>query len=229
MQKDIRSSFAEAYRSVRTALQFSTRDGAPRRFIVTSTSAGDGKSTTALSLAINFSQTGRPVLLIDGDLRNPSLHKSLGTDNTRGLSNYLSGDLPVLAGVRTTAIPNLFLIPTGPLPPNPVELLSGPKLPALLDQLAERFSHIIIDSPPVLGLADALVLGNQVGIVLYVVASGSTKKAHAKVALKRLRLAGVTPIGAVMTKVRLRDGMYGYESAYYYYGSTNEVPALPKA
>ena len=229
LHRDLRSSFAEAYRSVRTALQFSTRDGAPRRFIVTSTSAGDGKSTTALSLAINFSQTGRPVLLIDADLRNPSLHKSLATDNSRGLSNYLSGDLPILAGVRTSTIPNLFIIPTGPLPPNPVELLSGPKLPALLEKLGERFAHIIIDAPPVLGLADALVLGNQVGTVLYVVAAGSTKKAHAKVALKRLRLAGVTPIGVVMTKVDLRDGMYGYESAYYYYGSTNAVPALPKA
>jgi succinoglycan biosynthesis transport protein ExoP len=230
LQKDIRSSFAEAYRSARTALQFSSREGAPARFVVTSTTAREGKSTTALSLAINFAQTGRPVLLIDADMRNPSLHKSLSTDNSRGLSNYLSSDLPVLAGVRTTAIPNLFVIPTGPLPPNPVELLSGPKLPALLAQLGKRFAHIVIDAPPVLGLADALVLGNQVGVVVYVVASGHTKKAHAKVALKRLRLAGVNPIGAVMTKVSLRDGLYGYDSAYYYYGSTNnEMPALPKA
>ena len=110
----------------------------------------------------------------------------------------------------------------------PVFSMSGPKLPALLAQLGERFTHVIIDAPPVLGLADALVLGNQVGAILYVVAAGSTKKAHAKVALKRLQLAGVTPIGAVMTKVDLRDGMYGYESAYYYYGSTSDVAALPK-
>jgi len=115
------------------------------------------------------------------------------------------------------------------LPPNPVELLSGPKLGALLAQFGETHPHIILDSPPVLGLADAMVLGNHVGAVLYVVASGSTKKGHVKVALKRLRLAGVTPIGTVMTKVRLADGMYGYESAYYYYGSTNDAPALPRA
>jgi capsular exopolysaccharide synthesis family protein len=229
IQNESRSSFAEAYRSVRTALQFSTRDGAPTKFVVTSTASGDGKTTTALSLAIHFAQARRPVLLIDADLRNPSLHRSLGANNSRGLSNYLSSDIPVLAGIRTTPIQNLFLIPTGPLPPNPVELLSGPKFPAILAQLGKRFSHIIIDSPAVLGLADALVLGNQVGAVLYVVASGTTKKAHAMAALKRLRRAGITPIGAVMTKASLRDGMDGYESAYYYYGSTNAMPALPKA
>jgi capsular exopolysaccharide synthesis family protein len=226
---DVRSSFAEAYRSVRTALQFSTSEGAPKRLIVTSTSAGDGKTTTALSLAINFAQTGRPVLIVDADLRNPSLHRNLGIENSKGLSNYLSSDMPATSVLQQTTIPNLSVITSGPLPPNPVELLSGPKLGALLAQCGETHAHIILDSPPVLGLADAMVLGNHVGAVLYVVASGSTKKGHVKVALKRLRLAGVTPIGTVMTKVRLADGMYGYESAYYYYGSTNDAPALPRA
>ena len=227
--KDVRSSFAESYRSVRTALQFSTSQGAPRQFAVTSTSAGDGKTTTALSLAINFAQTGRPVLLIDADLRNPSLHRSLDVDNQVGLSNYLAGDKAPEEAIQPTEIPNLFVMTSGPQPPNPVELLSGPKLPALLAELGQRYEQIILDSPPVLGLADAMVIGNQVGTVLYVVSSGSTKKAHAKAALKRLKLAGVTPIGAVMTKVNLLDGSYGYESAYYYYGSVNEAPALPKA
>ncbi len=223
---DVRSSFAEAYRSVRTALQFSTREGAPRQIVVTSTTAKEGKSTSALALAINFAQTGRSVLLIDADLRSPSLHKFLGVDNSRGLSNYLSSDLPALGVVRTTTIPNLYVIPAGPQPPNPVELLSGPKLVGLVSELGERFGQIVMDAPPVLGIADALVLGNQVGSVLFVVAAGGTRKAHAKAALKRLRQAGVVPIGALMTKVDLRDGMYGYESAYYYYKSTHDVPQL---
>jgi Mrp family chromosome partitioning ATPase len=134
--------------------------------------------------------------------------------------------VPALGIVRTTTIPNLYVIPAGPLPPNPVELLSGPRLLGLLSELSERFTHIIIDAPPVLGIADALVLGNHVGPVLFVVASGGTRKAHAKAALKRLRQAGVVPIGALMTKVNLRDGTYGYESSYYYYKSTTDVPQL---
>ncbi|GMU73483.1 MAG: polysaccharide biosynthesis tyrosine autokinase [Burkholderiales bacterium] len=223
---DARSTFAEAYRSVRTALQFSTREGAPRQLVVTSACAGEGKSTTALALAINFAQIGHSTLLIDADLRNPSLHSMLGIDNSRGLSNYLSGDLPALGVVRITAIPNLYVIPAGPLPPNPVELLSGPKMVGLLSELEHRFPSIILDSPPVLGLADALVLGNQVGAMMFVVAAGSTRKAHLRAALKRLRQASVAPIGAVMTKVDMRDGRYGYESAYYYYRSTNDAPRL---
>jgi capsular exopolysaccharide synthesis family protein len=224
--EDARSGFAEAYRSVRTALQFSTREGAPRQLMVTSTSAGEGKTTTALSLAINFAQTGKLTLLIDADLRNPTLHKHLGIDNSRGLSNYLSSDMPALGVVRLTPVPNLYVIPAGPLPPNPVELLSGPKLQGMLRELGERFPHVVLDGPPVLGIADALVLGNQVGSVLFVVAAAGTRKAHAKAALKRLRQAAVVPVGAVMTKLNLRDGMYGYESAYYYYQSTTDVPKL---
>ncbi len=223
---DARSAFAEAYRSVRTALQFSTRDGAPRQLVVTSTTAKEGKSTTALSLAINFAQAGQPVLLIDADLRNPALHTLLDLDNSRGLSNFLASDLPALGVVRVTAIPNLYVIPAGPTPPNPVELLSGPKLIGLLAELDKRFATIILDAPPVLGLADALVLGNQVGAVMFVVAAGTTRKAHLRAALKRLRQASVAPVGAVMTKLRMRDGMYGYESAYYQYRSTNEAPQL---
>jgi capsular exopolysaccharide synthesis family protein len=226
--KDMRSAFAEAYRSVRTALQFSTRDGAPRQFVVTSSSAGEGKSTTALSLAINFAQAGRTVLLIDADMRNPSLHRTLGVEHDRGLSNCLSGDCPALAAIRTTSITNLFVMPSGPLPPNPVELLSGPKLLEMLAQLGDRFPQIILDGPPVLGLADAIVLGNQVGATLFVVAAGAARRANVRQAMKRLRQASVHTVGAVMTKMNLRDGAYGYESAYYYYRSTNDAPALPR-
>lgn len=227
--KNIRSGFSESYRSVRTALQFATREGAPRQFIVTSTAAREGKSTTSLSLAINFAQTGQPVVIIDADLRNPTIHRHLGVPADKGLSNYLAADINPADIITPTQIPNLFLIRSGPMPPNPVELLSGPKLVALLEYLGTRFSRVVIDAPPVLGLADALVLGNQVGSVLFVVAAGSTRKAQCKVALKRLRQAGVQPVGTVLTKVDLSDGMYGYESSYYQYKSTNDIVSIPTA
>jgi succinoglycan biosynthesis transport protein ExoP len=222
--EDPTSAFAEAYRSVRTALQFSTASGAPRRLVVTSSSKSEGKSTTALALAINFAQMGKPVLIIDADLRNPVQHKLLQVDNSRGLSNYLSGHVGVLEVVHKTQIPNLYVMTTGPLPPNPVELLSSMKLLTLLSQCEEHFSHVIVDGPPVLGIADAIVLCNQVDNSVFVVESGKTRKGHAKAALKRLHQAGVHPLGVILTKIDAYHDLYGYHAYYYQYAK----PALEK-
>ncbi len=216
---DPASPFSEAYRSVRTALQFSTPTGAPRRLVVTSTAKDEGKSTTALALAINFAQMGKPVLIIDADLRNPVLHKKLGMENARGLSNYLSGNLGALEVAHPTSIPNLFVMTTGPLPPNPVELLSSMKFLTLLSQCEEHFAHVIVDAPPVIGIADAIVLCNQVENSVFVVESGKTRKGHAKAALRRLQQAGVHPIGVILTKI---DSYHDQNSYYYQYAN----PAL---
>lgn len=220
--EDPSSAFSEAYRSVRTALQFSTPTGAPRRLVVTSSSKNEGKSTTALALAINFAQMGKPVLIIDADLRNPVVHKMLGIENARGLSNYLSSNMGPLEAVHRTQIPNLFAMTTGPLPPNPVELLSSMKLLALLSQFEEHFAHVIVDGPPVLGLADAIVLCNQVDNSVFVIESGRTRKGQAKAALKRLHQSGVHPLGAILTKIDAYHDIYGYHSYYYQYNK----PAL---
>lgn len=222
---DPTSAFSEAYRSVRTALQFSTASGAPRRLVVTSSSKNEGKSTTALALAINFAQMGKPVLLIDADLRNPVLHKMLKLENTRGLSNYLSSNSTVLQMVQKTNIPNLFVMTTGPLPPNPVELLSGTKMPTLLQQAEEHFAHVIVDGPPVLGIADSIVLTNQVDNAVFVVESGRTRKGHAKAALKRLQQAGVHPLGVILTKIDSYHDLYGYNSYYYQYAAKPSLTA----
>jgi capsular exopolysaccharide synthesis family protein len=215
--EDPTSALAEAYRSVRTALQFSTASGAPRRLVVTSSSKNEGKSTTALALAINFAQMGKPVLIIDADLRNPVLHKLLKIDNSRGLSNYLSGNIGALQAVHNTPVPNLFVMTTGPLPPNPVELLSGMKMLSLLSQCEEHFAHVIVDGPPVLGIADAIVLCNQVDNSVFVIESAKTRKGHAKAALKRLHQAGVHPLGVILTKIDAYHDLYGYNSYYYQY------------
>ena len=221
---DPRSHVAEAYRSVRTALQFSTSEGAPRRLVVTSTTKSEGKSTTSLALAINFAQLGLPVALIDADLRNPTVHKFLGIDNTQGLSNYLAGSHPPGDLVRSTGVPNLWVMTAGPIPPSPVELLTGPRLGQLMDELqAKGAEYIIFDGPPVLGLADALVLGNQVESVLYVAQASHTRKSHVKDAFKRLRTAGIVPRGVVLTKTTAQNTAYYTYDNYYGYGA-GEAP-----
>jgi len=214
---DPTSAFSEAYRSVRTALQFSTPQGAPRRLVVTSSSKHEGKSTTALALAINFAQMGKPVLLVDADLRNPVLHKLLQTDNERGLSNYLSGNAGVMELIHRTEIPGLFVMTTGPLPPNPVELIASTKMLTMLEQADEHFAHVVVDGPPVLGIADAIVLTNQIENTVFVIESGRTRKGHAKAALKRLYQAGVHPIGVILTKIDAYHDLYGYGTSYYQY------------
>lgn len=233
--EDPRSAFAEAYRSVRTALQFSTAEGAPRRLAITSCGKNEGKSTTSLSLAINFAQMQRPVLLIDGDMRNPTVHRQLDMGNDAGLSNFLSGDNQLDNLICKTAYPYLAVMTAGPTPPNPVDLLTGSRLLELLDKAEEAgYAYIIVDGPPVLGIADAIVIGNQIRNSLFVVEAGKTRKSHIKDALRRLRMAGIVPRGVVLSKASSQDSLYGYESYYGYYGApgadapTNE-PRLTKA
>ena len=213
---DPRSVISEAYRSVRTSLQFSTSHGAPDRLLITSTTRDEGKSTTALALAINFAQMGHHVLLVDADMRNPSIHKMLGMSNEMGLSNLLSAASNGQTLIRSTAVPNLSVLTAGPSPPNPVDLLMGPKLITLLDKAGlVGISHVIVDGPPVLGIADSIVLGNQIQDMLFIVRSGNTKKANIRDALRRLRLAGLAPRGAVLTFAPAR-ALQGY-GAYYGY------------
>lgn len=216
-----RSAFAEAYRSMRTALQFSTGEGAPKRFMVTSCGKAEGKSTTALALAINFAQLGQRVLLIDADMRKPSVHKSLLMPNERGLSNLLTGDIhgnEIL--INPTRVPNLSVLTAGPTPPDPVELLMGPKFGMLLEKAQELgFTQVVIDGPPLLGIADAVVLGNQIQHIVFAIKAGDTKKASIKDALRRLRHAGLLPMGVALTHARNEHTSdYAYE-AYYGYGN----------
>lgn len=229
--EDPRGHLAEAYRSVRTALQFSTAYGAPKRLVLTSTTKNEGKSTTALALAINFAQLGAKVVLVDGDMRNPTVHKYLSLSNGQGLSNYLSGSHPEGQVARPTDIENLWVVTGGPIPPSPVDLLTGPKLGELMDLLeAQGAQYIIIDGPPVLGLADAIVLGNQVPSLLYVAQASQTRKSHIKDAFRRLRGAGIVPRGVVLTKTTAQNTAYYTYDNYYGYGvDVGKSAAAPAA
>lgn len=221
---DQRSAFAEAYRSLRTALQFSTETGVPKVLLVTSSVPGEGKSTTAYVLARKFGQLGKRVLVIDADLRNPSMHRSFGVDNRRGLTNCLTGtDRPVDC-LHKCGETGVSLLATGPLPPNPAELLASARMMSLLTKAGERFDQIVIDAPPVLGLADALILANIADGTLMVVEAGRTRVGAAQAALKRLLAARAHLLGAVLTKLDLQQQGYGYNYDYDYYQYGGQQP-----
>ena len=224
--QDQRGAFAEAYRSTRTALQFSTPEGAPRRMMVTSSVQSEGKSTSSLALAINFAQMGRRVLLIDADMRNPSLYNALGVSNDAGLSSYLAGAMRDEELIQETGIVNLSFMAAGPQPPSPVDLLMGPRLLELLDKAeALGFENIIIDAPPVLGLADAIVLGNQVQNILFAIKAGQTRMSRIQDALRRLRVGGLMPLGVLLTGVESEESKYYGYYGYGVYGSQNAAKA----
>jgi succinoglycan biosynthesis transport protein ExoP len=216
---DQRSAFSEAYRSVRTALQFSTATGSPKSLLVTSATPSEGKSTTALTLARNFAQMGTRVLLIDADLRNPTLHRTLGVGNTKGLSNLLAGSARPNDVIMTTEDRGLMIMTSGPLPPNPAELLAGSKMLSLLTVAGVKFDKIIIDGPPVLGLADAPILANVARATLLVVEAGETRVSVARNAIKRLLAAQAFVVGGILTKFESRQSTYGYGYGDYNYYS----------
>ncbi|MBG1233222.1 GumC family protein [Aestuariivirga litoralis] len=227
---DPRSGMAEAYRSLRTGLQFSTSEGLPRTLLMTSSKPSEGKTTTSINIAEALSHIGLSVLLIDADLRNASVHKRLGISNEMGLTNYLTGNKPPEEVVQATANEKLVIMTSGMLPPNPAELLIGPKFPALLTLAAESFDVVIVDGPPVMGLADAPIISNMMQATLMVVAANETTRDTAKTALRRLGQARANVIGAILNKFDLKHSGYGYGYGEYgYYGYGNDTPQLTES
>lgn len=218
---DLRSGFAEAYYSLRTALQFSTPNGAPSTLFVTSAKPSEGKSTTALAIAENFNRIGQRVLLVDLDMRKPSMHSLLGVNSDRGMSSILSGSATLSEVVQRPADGGMWFIPCGPPPPNPAELLSGVRVQSFLEEARRRFDIVVIDGPPTLGFADAPVLAASVAGTVFVVQSRSTQRGQARGALRRLAMGRSRILGVVLTKFNAKTGAYGgYDYAYdYNYGA----------
>ena len=224
--QDLRSPFSEAYRSVRTALQFSTDHGVPKTLLLTSTGPGEGKSTSALALARNFAQLGKRVLLVEADMRNPSLHRNLTVAASgKGLSSLLAGAATLQDVVVASGEAQLDVIFAGPLPPNPAELLSGTRLVSLLGIAAQHYDQVVIDGPPVMGIADGPLLANSADGTLLVVDSGRTKIGNAQAALKRLLVARAHVIGVLLTKYNPKAAGQGYHyESYYAYGGPARLP-----
>ncbi|MEH6715000.1 polysaccharide biosynthesis tyrosine autokinase [Parasphingorhabdus flavimaris] len=217
---DKKSVAWEAYLSIRTSLAFLTDHGVPRSFLLTSTRPNEGKSTSALALAAVLASTKKRILLIDGDMRNPSLHQMLNEKNTTGLSNYLAGDDDLEKLISRDSLYGFDAMVAGPIPPNAAELLSSTRMHELVSKLSETYDTVIIDAPPVLGLADIPLLADAVEGVIYTIEAGGVKLRGIQAAIQRVRSSHAHIFGGIVTKVQAQHGGYGYGYAYEYsYGS----------
>lgn len=222
MLGDVRSPVAEAYRHLRTSLLLSSAGSPPKTILVTSSQPSEGKTTTAINTAVTFSQTGAEVLIIDCDLRRPRLHSNFNLSNTRGLTNYLSGECALDEVLQTyDKAPNLKLLTSGPIPPNPAELLGSEKMRDLLASLSERFAHVVVDSPPVISFTDASIISTFVDGVILVVHGGRSSRAVVRRARQQLTDVGARIFGVVLNNVKVESPDYYYAAGYYsaYYQS----------
>lgn len=223
---DPKSPIAEAYNSLRGQLMYATADGLPNIILVTSSQPSEGKTTTSNAIALGLARMGKRVVLIDADLRRPSEHKRHKLPNKLGTSSLLTGAANLDDQVIFEVAPNLYVIPSGPIPPSPTELLAGPRIAKLLEDLSQRFDNIILDSPPVLGLADAPVLSPLADGVVFVIEADRGRGGMLKTALRRLQAMNPVILGAVLTKFNPNKAenkyseYYGYE--YYRYSSADD-------
>ena len=213
---DRKSDMFDAYLAVQTNLAFTTEHGVPRSFAITSTRPSEGKSTTALALATTLARAHRKVILVDGDMRSPSVHHLGGVDHDRGLSNFLAGQDDISPLTFEMSDLGLTAMSAGPIPPNAAELLTGDRLSILIERLLQDYEHVVIDSPPVMGLADAPLIASRVEGVIYAVESHGIRSSLVKTALSRLASANVHILGGVLTKFEARKSHYGYGYNYGY-------------
>jgi len=210
-----KSPISEAYRVLRTNLQFSSLDRPLRTLVVTSPNPVEGKSTTVANLGVVMAQAGKSVIVVDADLRRPVQHRIFGVDNSRGLTDALLSAEPALDGhLQPTGVENLRLMSTGPLPPNPSELLGSQRMAALIERLKEEADVILFDSPPALAVADASVLATQADGVVMVTDAGRTRRNLAKESVERFQKVGANVLGVVLNRLKTGGGGYYY---YYYY------------
>jgi capsular exopolysaccharide synthesis family protein len=206
---------SESYRALRTSLLLTSLGAPPKTILITSALPQEGKTTTSINTATVLAQKGTRVLLVDADLRRPSIHKALGMGPRAGLSNVLTGGTtPQQATVRSTLLPNLFILPAGTPPPNPAELLASAQMFDLLAELRDQYDHIVVDTPPTLSVTDAVVLSTRVDAVVLVIRSGQTTKPALRRARDILAQVNARVAGVLLNAVNLDSPDYHY---YYEY------------
>ena len=215
--KDPKSPVSEAYRTIRTNLQFSGVDKEMKLIEITSAVPNEGKSTVIASLAVVMAQTGKHVLLMDCDFRNPTQHKLFGLHN-KGLTNFMANGDDYSIFIQRVDSESLDILVSGPVAPNPSEMLMSNKMQTLLDQVRRDYDYVLIDTPPIILVTDAAVLSSKVDGVMLVIASGEDKPEVAVGAKNRLLQAGANILGCILNKVRVGGGRYGYGSHKYGYG-----------
>ncbi|MFE7063730.1 CpsD/CapB family tyrosine-protein kinase [Sutcliffiella sp. NPDC057660] len=209
-----KSPISEQYRTIRTNIQFSLVDQQLRSIMVTSSGPAEGKSTTASNMAVVFAQQGKKVLFVDADLRKPTAHYTFQQENFKGLTTVLTKQSELIETIKATRIANLDILTSGPIPPNPAELLSSRAMEELLAAAYKQYDMIVFDTPPVLAVTDAQVLANKCDGTILVVASGSTDKDRAAKAKELLESAKAKLLGVVLNRKKQKDSSY-----YYYYGT----------
>jgi capsular exopolysaccharide synthesis family protein len=201
---------SEAYRSLRTSLLYAKMDAPPTVILITSPGLADGKSTICANLAVVLAQAGKETLVIDGDLRKPSLHRIFGVPNVSGMVNVLSGEHD-LSEVCTEPFPGLKMLSTGPIPPYPTELLSSGRFEELLGQARQLFDYVLVDSPPTELVSDPMIIAAQVDAVLLVLDSQGTSKGSLRKAVRNLEAVGANVLGTLVNKApKAQTGRYGY-------------------
>ncbi|MDN3019172.1 CpsD/CapB family tyrosine-protein kinase [Paenibacillus sp. BSR1-1] len=209
-----KSPISEQYRTIRTSIQYSSVDEEIRSIMVTSSGPAEGKSTTAANLAVTFAQLGKRVLLVDADLRKPTVHHTFGVNNLKGFTTVLTKQATLESAVLDTDEKDLYILTSGPVPPNPAELLSSKSMEQFMEEIKEQFEYIIFDTPPLLAVADPQILANQCDGSILVVYSEKTEIDQAKKGKELLQNAQSKLLGVVLNHKELKNNDY-----YYYYGS----------
>ncbi|MFC7685337.1 CpsD/CapB family tyrosine-protein kinase [Ureibacillus sp. GCM10028918] len=209
---------AEQYRTVRTNINFSMPDQELHTLLVTSASPSEGKSTSASNIAIVFAQEGKKVLLIDADMRKPTMHHTFKVQNAYGLSNVLTRQCEAKEAIQRSEIENLWILTSGPIPPNPAELLASKNMTALTEQLSEEFDLLLFDTPPILSVADAQIVSNKVDGTILVINTGKSEKDSAIKAKELLLAAKANILGVILNNFNIGKDHYYYQ----YYGSVEE-------